>query len=49
METWALFSGSDIFLAVLGILGFASVFTVLRTASRNVNKREMNIKNRRNG
>lgn len=40
METWELFTGNDILLAVIGLVGFGSVVIVLRTALRNVNRRE---------
>lgn len=40
MNTWELFTGNDILLAVIGLVGFGSVVIVLRTALRNVNKRE---------
>jgi hypothetical protein len=32
METWALFTGNDIALGLLGFAGFASVIAVLKTA-----------------
>ena len=41
METWNLFTSNDIVVAVLGILGIASVFVVFGTATRKVNKREL--------
>ncbi len=44
METWSLFTASDLALAVLGMLGLLSVGVVLRTASRNVDTRERNIR-----
>ena len=40
MDTWELFTGNDILLALIGLVGFGSVVIVLRTALRNVNKRE---------
>ena len=40
MDTWELFTGNDILLAVIGLVGFGSVVIVLRTALRNVNRRE---------
>lgn len=40
MNTWELFSGNDILLALIGLVGFGSVVIVLRTALRNVNRRE---------
>lgn len=44
METWSLFSGSDIGLALIGLAGFASVVVVLRTAFGNTTKRELNLR-----
>jgi hypothetical protein len=44
METWSVFSGSDIGLALIGLAGFASVVVVLRTAFGNVAKREVNLR-----
>ena len=44
METWSLFSGSDIALAVLGLIGFASVVIVVSTASSRVNNRELTLR-----
>jgi hypothetical protein len=44
METWSVFSGSDIGLALIGLAGLASVVVVLRTAFGNVNKRELSLK-----
>jgi len=44
METWSVFSGSDIALAVLGLVGFASVAIVVSTASSRVNKREITLR-----
>jgi hypothetical protein len=41
METWNLFTSNDIVVAVLGILGIASVFVVFGTATSKVNKREL--------
>ena len=40
MDTWELFTGNDILLALIGLVGFGSVVIVLRTALRNVNRRE---------
>ena len=40
METWALFTGTDIALAFVGLAGFVSVGIVLATANGNVAKRE---------
>lgn len=44
MDTWNLFSGSDIALAVLGLIGFASVVIVVSTASSRVNNRELTLR-----
>ncbi len=41
METWNLFTSNDLVVAILGILGIASVFVVFGTATRKVNKREL--------
>ena len=39
-ETWNVFAGSDIFLALLGAAGFLSMIVVVFTASSRVDKRE---------
>jgi hypothetical protein len=44
MQTWSVFSSSDLALAILGMLGLLSVGVVLRTATRNVDTRERNRK-----
>ena len=44
METWNLFTGSDIGLALIGLAGFASVAIVLRTAFGNVANRELTLR-----
>lgn len=44
MQTWSLFAGNDIFLALVGFIGFASVAIVLRTAFGNVANRELSIR-----
>ena len=44
MDTWNLFSGSDIALAVFGLIGFASVVIVVSTASSRVNNRELTLR-----
>jgi hypothetical protein len=46
METWNVFSGSDIGLALIGLAGLVSVVVVLKTAFGNVNTRERKLKNR---
>jgi len=43
METWNLFSSTDLVVAILGILGIASVFVVFGTATKKVNKRELSM------
>lgn len=44
METWSVFSGNDIVLALVGFIGFASVAIVLKTAFGNVAKREVTLR-----
>jgi hypothetical protein len=44
METWAIFTGTDLALAVIGLVGFASVAIVMATASGNVAKREITLR-----
>jgi hypothetical protein len=44
METWSLFTASDLALALIGFAGLASVVVVFRTASRNVDTRERAIR-----
>lgn len=44
MQTWSLFTGSDIAMAVVGLAGLLSVVVVLFTASRKVDKRERGIR-----
>ena len=44
METWSVFSGSDIGLALIGFAGLASVVVVLKTAFGNVTKRELTLR-----
>ena len=44
METWSVFSGSDIALALLGASGFFAVVAVIATASNRVNQRELSLK-----
>jgi hypothetical protein len=44
METWNLFSASDLGLALIGVAGLVSVVVVLGTAFGNVNKREINLR-----
>lgn len=39
-ETWNVFTGSDIFLGLLGAVGFLSMIVVIVTASGRVDKRE---------
>ena len=40
METWNLFTGSDMALAGIGFVGLVSVLIVLRSAFTKVNTRE---------
>jgi hypothetical protein len=44
METWSVFSGNDIGLALIGLAGFASVVVVLRTAFGNITNREITLR-----
>jgi hypothetical protein len=44
METWSVFSGSDIGLALIGVAGLVSVVVVLKTAFGNVTKREITLR-----
>ena len=44
METWSVFSGSDIGLALIGLAGLTSVVVVLKTAFGNVTKRELTLR-----
>ncbi len=44
METWNLFSGSDIGLALIGVAGLVSVVVVLKTAFGNTTKRELTLR-----
>ena len=39
-ETWNLFTGNDIALALVGFVGFFSVVAVLRTAFRTMDQKE---------
>jgi hypothetical protein len=41
METWSVFSGSDIGLALIGLAGLVSVIVVMTAATGNVGKREI--------
>ena len=41
METWSVFSGSDIGLALIGLAGLVSVVVVMASATGNVGKREI--------
>ena len=40
-DTWSVFSGSDLFLGLLGAAGFLSMIVVVATASQRVGKREV--------
>ena len=44
MQTWNLFTGTDLALAVVGLLGLLSVVVVLRTATRNVDTLERDLR-----
>ena len=44
IETWNIFTSSDILLGMLGALGFLCVIYAVFTASSNVDKREKGIK-----
>lgn len=44
MDTWSVFSGSDIALALLGASGFFAMVAVIGTASSRVNQRELSLK-----
>jgi hypothetical protein len=46
VETWNVFSASDVAYAFLGFSGLVSVVVVLKTAFGNVNTRERKLKNR---
>ena len=39
-ETWNLFTGTDLFLGLLGAVGFLSMIVVIATATGRVDKRE---------
>ena len=43
-ETWNVFTGTDIFLGLLGAIGFLSMIVVIVTASGRVDKREKALK-----
>ena len=45
MQTWSVFSASDLGLAVIGFAGLVSVVVVLRAAFGNVDARERSRKN----
>jgi len=44
MQTWNLFTATDLALAVVGLLGLLSVVVVLRTATRNVDTLERDLR-----
>ena len=44
METWNIFSTTDLLVAVVGIIGISTVFIVFGTATKKVNKREVTMK-----
>ena len=39
-DTWSVFTPVDLFLGLLGAVGFMSVVVVIATAGKKVNKRE---------
>ena len=39
-DTWSVFTATDLFLGVLGAVGFLSMIVVIATASSRVDKRE---------
>jgi len=39
-ETWNVFTGTDLFLGLLGAVGFLSMIVVITTATGRVDKRE---------
>jgi hypothetical protein len=45
MQTWSVFSGSDLALALIGLAGLVSVVVVLRAAFGNMDTLERNRKN----
>jgi hypothetical protein len=45
MQTWSIFSNSDIFLALLGSIGLGSAIIVIKTAFTNTDRLERNRKN----
>ena len=45
-ETWSLFTGNDLLIAVIGFIGVTSAVIVLMNAAWNVDTRERNLKNR---
>jgi hypothetical protein len=44
MQTWSVFSASDLGLAVIGLAGLVSVVVVLSTAFGNVANRELTLR-----
>ena len=44
-QTWSVFDGTDIVLAIFGLIGFVSVVAVMVSASRSTGKREVALKN----
>lgn len=43
-ETWNLFVGNDLLIAIIGFVGVTSATVVLMTAFNNIDRRERNIK-----
>lgn len=47
-ETWNVFTGTDLFLGLLGAVGFLSMIVVIVTATGRVDKREKVLASARN-
>ena len=43
-DTWSVFTPADLFLGLLGAVGFMSVIVVIATAGKKVDKREVVLK-----
>ncbi len=46
-ETWNVFTGTDLFLGLLGAVGFLSMIVVITTATGRVDKREKTLREAR--
>jgi hypothetical protein len=44
IETWNLFAGNDMLVAIIGFVGVTSATIVIMTAFTNIDRRERNIK-----